>query len=136
MMRRLVLAWLVTVAGATQASAQRGTFEVGLFPNVSYFDRSLVVGQGQAGPGGRLGYFIPNNLAVEGEGAWVPAEGRDGVRVSYIPFRARLALNTNPIGHIGFLIGAGYVHSMLKRDYDFSDDGATGSVGVRLGLGE
>jgi outer membrane protein OmpA-like peptidoglycan-associated protein len=136
MMRRLVLAWLVTVAGATQASAQRGTFEVGLFPNVSYFDRSLVVGQGQAGPGGRLGYFITNNLAVEGEGAWVPAEGRDGVRVSYIPFRARLALNTNPIGHIGFLIGAGYVHSMLKRDYDFSDDGATGSVGVRLGLGE
>jgi outer membrane protein OmpA-like peptidoglycan-associated protein len=136
-MRRLVLALLATIAGATEAAAQqRGTFELGLFPHVSYFDRSLVINQGRAGPGGRLGFFFTDNLAVEGEAAWVPTDGRAGADVSYIPLRARLMLNTNPSGHVGFFIGGGYVHSMLKRDYDLSDDGATGSVGVRLGLGE
>jgi outer membrane protein OmpA-like peptidoglycan-associated protein len=135
-MRRLVLALLATTAGATQAAAQRGTFEVGLFPNVSYFDRSLVINQGSAGPGGRLGFFITDHLAIEGEGAWVPAEGRGGVDVSYVPLRAKVALNAWTGEHVGFLIAAGYVHSMLKRDYDFSDDGATGSIGMRLGLGE
>ena len=135
-MRRLVLALLATIAGATNAAAQRGTFEVGLFPHISYFDRSLVITQGRAGPGGRLGYFITDHLAVEAEGAWVPTEGRDGADVSYIPLRAKLALNAQASEHVGFLIAGGYVHSMLKRDYDFSDDGVTGSVGVRLGLGE
>jgi outer membrane protein OmpA-like peptidoglycan-associated protein len=135
-MRRLVLALLATTMGATQAAAQRGTFEVGLFPNISYFDRSLVISQGSAGPGARLGFFITDHLAIEGEGAWVPAEGRGGVDVSYVPLRAKLALNAWAGEYVGFLIAGGYVHSMLKRDYDLSDDGVTGSVGMRLGLGE
>ena len=45
-----------------------------LFPQISYFDRSLVMTQGRAGPGARLGYFFTDHLAIEAEGAWVPAE--------------------------------------------------------------
>ena len=136
-MRRLVLSALVTMGVAASAAAQEaGTFEVGLFPHVSYFDRSLVLNQGSAGPGGRLGYFITDHIAVEAEAAWVPTEGRGTVDVSYIPLRAKLALNARAGEHVGFILAGGYVHSMLKREYDLSDDGATGSIGVRLGLGD
>ncbi|HET9040839.1 MAG TPA: OmpA family protein [Gemmatimonadales bacterium] len=136
-MRRTALALLATVAVVSEASAQeKGAFEVGLFPQISYFDRSLIISQGRAGPGARLGYFFTDHLAIEGEGAWVPAEGRDGSDVSYITLRGKLAYNVMSGEHVGFVFGAGYVQSLYKRDYDFSDAGATGSVGVRLGLGD
>jgi outer membrane protein OmpA-like peptidoglycan-associated protein len=135
-MRRRVLSVLATLAAVSPAAAQqRGTFEVGLFPQVSYFDRSLIITQGRAGPGARLGFFFTNHLAVEGEGAWVPAEGALGVDVSYITLRGKLALNVPAGEHVGFILGAGYVQSLYKRDYDLSDAGATASAGVRLGLG-
>jgi outer membrane protein OmpA-like peptidoglycan-associated protein len=38
--------------------------------------------------------------------------------------------------HVGLVFGAGYVHTLYRKDYDLSDHGATGSVGVRLGLGD
>ena len=64
-MRRFVLSLLVSMAAAGQATAQqKGSFELGLFPNVSYFDRSLVMVQGRAGPGARLGYFFNDHLAL------------------------------------------------------------------------
>ena len=136
-MRRIALVLLATVAVVSTASAQRkGAFEVGLFPQISYFDRSLVIVQARTGPGARLGYFFTDHLALEAEGAWVPAEGKGGVDVSYIPLRAKLALNA-PIGeHAGVLFGAGYVQSLYKRDYDLSDAGVTGSMGIRLGVGD
>jgi outer membrane protein OmpA-like peptidoglycan-associated protein len=137
MMHRIVLALLATVAVVSKVSAQqKGAFEIGLFPNISYFDRSLVLVQGRTGPGARLGYFFTDQLAIEAEGAWVPVEGRDGVDVSYIPLRAKLAFNALAGEHFGFVFGAGYVQSLYKRDYDLSDAGATGSLGVRLGLGD
>ncbi len=136
-MRRLALVLLATVAVVSTASAQRrGAFEVGLFPQISYFDRSLVITQGRAGPGARLGYFFTDHLAIEAEGAWVPAKGRAATDVSYIPLRAKLALNALAGEHVGFVLGAGYVQSLYKRDYDLSDAGVTGSVGIRLGVGE
>jgi OOP family OmpA-OmpF porin len=137
MMRRIALVLLATVAVVSTASAQRkGAFEVGLFPQISYFDRSLVIVQARTGPGARLGYFFTDHLALEAEGAWVPAEGKGGVDVSYIPLRAKLVLNA-PIGeHAGVLFGAGYVQSLYKRDYDLSDAGVTGSAGLRLGVGD
>jgi outer membrane protein OmpA-like peptidoglycan-associated protein len=136
MMRRFVLVLLATVAVASKATAQRaGQVEFGLFPQVSYFDRSLVISQGRAGPGARLGIFLSDHLAVEAEGAYVPADGRFGTNVSYIPFRAKLALNVPAGEHVGLIFGAGYVHTLYRKDYDLSDKGATGSVGLRLGLG-
>jgi outer membrane protein OmpA-like peptidoglycan-associated protein len=137
MMRRIALVLLATIAVVPMASAQqKGAFEVGLFPQLSYFDRSLVIEQAKAGPGARLGYFFTDHLAIEAEGAWVPAKGKDRVDLSYIPLRAKLALNALAGEHVGFVLGAGYVQSLYKRDYDLSDAGVTGSVGIRLGLGD
>jgi len=136
-MRRRVLSLLATLAAVSQAAAQQaGTFEVGLFPQVSYFDKTLIMSQGRAGPGARLGYHFTDHLGIEAEGAFVPAEGRAGAQVSYIPLRAKLALNVPAGEHVGLVFGAGYVQSLYKRDYDLSDKGVTGSAGVRLGLGE
>ena len=70
-MRRFVLAAAGDHGGplASAAAQQAGTFEVGLFPHISYFDRSLVHDPGVGpGPGARLGYFITDHLAVEAEG--------------------------------------------------------------------
>jgi outer membrane protein OmpA-like peptidoglycan-associated protein len=135
-MRSAVLTLLTATAVVSQSAAQQaGTFEVGLFPNVSYFDRSLRMDQAKAGPGGRLGLFVTDHLAVEAEGAWVPAEGALDADVSYIPLKAKLALNVPAGEHTGFIFGAGFVHTLYKRDYDLSDNGATGSICVRLGLG-
>jgi outer membrane protein OmpA-like peptidoglycan-associated protein len=137
MMRRIALVLLATVAVVPMASAQqKGAFEVGLFPQLSYFDRSLVIEQAKAGPGARLGYFFTDHLAIEAEGAWVPAKGRDRVDVSYTPLRAKLAFNARAGEHVGFILGVGYVQSLYKRDYDLSDAGVTGSVGIRLGSGD
>ena len=95
-----------------------------------------MITQGRAGPGARLGVFFTDHLAIEAEGAYVPAEGRNGVDVSYIPLRAKLALNALASEHLGFMFGAGLVHTLYKKDYDLSDNGATGSIGIRLGLGD
>jgi outer membrane protein OmpA-like peptidoglycan-associated protein len=135
-MRSVALTFLAALAVVSESAAQQaGTFEVGLFPHLSYFDRSLRINQGKAGPGARLGLFLTNHLAVEAEGAWVPADGALGSDVSYLPLRGKLALNVPAGEHTGIIFGAGFVHTLYRRDYHLSDNGATGSVGVRLGLG-
>jgi outer membrane protein OmpA-like peptidoglycan-associated protein len=138
MMRRYALALLATVAASAEAYGQQaGTFELGLFGNVSYFDKSLDFDQGQAGPGARLGYHFSDHLAVEAEGAWVPVvRDSDAVDVSYLPIRGRLAYNFSTGEHSSMSLGAGYVHNEYGRDVDESDDGGTGSIGLRLGTGE
>jgi len=91
-MRVYALALFATVAVAADMQGQQaGTIELGLFPQVSYFDRSLRLQQGRAGPAARLGFFFTDHLAVEGEGAWVPNKAPNDSDVSYIPLRARLA---------------------------------------------
>lgn len=136
-MRRYALALLATVAASAEAHGQQaGTLELGVFANVSYFDKSLDLDQGQAGPGARLGYHFSDHFAVEGEGAWVPVvRDSDDVDVSYIPIRARVAYNVATSEHTSLTFGAGYVHNKYGRDVDGSDDGATASIGLRLGTG-
>ncbi len=135
-MRSSALALVATVALVSHAAGQQaGTIELGLFPHLSYFDNSLRLDQGQAGPGGRIGFFLTNHLAVEGEAAWVPVSAPNDSNVSYIPLRARLAYNVTG-EHIGLVLGGGFVHSMYRRDRSVSDNGATGTVGLRLGLGD
>ena len=56
--------------------------------------------------------------------------------VSYIPLRAKLALNVPAGEHVGLHVRRRVRAVALKRDYDLSDAGVTGSVGVRLGLGD
>jgi outer membrane protein OmpA-like peptidoglycan-associated protein len=136
-MRVYALALFATFALASDVQGQQaGTVELGLFPQVSYFDRSLRLEQGRAGPGARVGFFLTDHFAVEGEGAWVPNTAPNDSDVSYVPLRAKLAYNISAGEHVGFILGGGFVHTMYRRDRHVSDNGATGSAGIRLGLGD
>jgi outer membrane protein OmpA-like peptidoglycan-associated protein len=108
-------------------------FEVGLFGQVSYFDRSLGLKQAQIGPGVRFALFPVPQLDIEAEGAFVPANGRLG-RVHYIPARIRLVYNAARGDHGGFFVGGGVVHDEFGHDADFHDNGFTGVVGGRVGV--
>ncbi len=136
-MRRYALALLATVAASAEAYGQNaGSFELGLFPQLSYWDKSLGLDQGQAGPGARIGYHFTDHFSIEAEGAYVPATREsDDADASYIPIRGRLAYNLHAGEHSGLIFGAGFVYSKYGKDLDFKDNGATGSIGLRLGLG-
>src|SRR5262245_55611609 len=140
MMRRLTVVCTALAAVTTAAHAQqKGVLEIGAFADVAYFDNSLRFDQPEVGPGGRLGYFFTDHVAVEGEGAWVPGNvGPNGQNVDYIPLRIGLAYNTGSPKGLGALIGAGYTHTMYKPDGgdNVSDDGPYGKIGVRLGAGD
>ena len=136
-MRRHVLTLAATFALASTAQAQRaGTFEVGLFPNVAYFDKTLRLDQGSAGPGGRLGFFITEHWLIEAEGSYTPTDAVNGdARIAHVPIRGRVAYNIPAGEHSGVILGAGYAYTMYRRDADFEDSGPTASAGLRLGLG-
>jgi outer membrane protein OmpA-like peptidoglycan-associated protein len=119
---------------APSAAAQSaGTFELGLFGQASYFDRSLGLEQGRGGPGVRIGLFALPNIDLEAEGAFVPTDGPVG-HVYYFPLRGRIVLNIPTGEHGGFFFGGGYVRNEYRHDADFHDDGITGLVGARVGL--
>ena len=138
MMRRHVFVLAATAALASTAQAQRaGTFEVGLFPNIAYFDKTLRLDQGSAGPGGRLGFFITENWMIEAEGSYTPTDPVVGEgRIAHVPIRGRVAYNFPAGEHSAFILGAGYAYTMYRRDADFEDSGPTASAGLRLGLGD
>jgi outer membrane protein OmpA-like peptidoglycan-associated protein len=137
MMRRSLVALVVALVAASESHAQRaGTFEVGLFPTIAYFDKSLHLNTAKAGPGARLGFFLTDRLAIEAEGSWVPTNASNDVEVKYMPLHARLVLNLPASEHVGVLIGAGYGHSRFRDGIRLSDHGVSGNAGVRLGLGD
>ncbi len=123
---------------AAEARAQSaGALELGLFGNVAYFDRTLRLDQGSAGPGARLGFFITDNWMIEGEGSWTPTDvaGGAGFRVSYIPLRGRIAYNFRAGESTSLILGGGYAYTMYRDDADFEDSGPTASAGIRMGEG-
>ena len=137
-MRKSALALAVALVAASEAQAQRaGTFEVGVFPTIAYFDRALRLNQAKGGPGARIGYFLSDRLAIEAEGSWVPTNGPNDVDVKYMPLHARVVLNFPASEHVGVLLGGGYTHTRFRDGgYRLSDHGVTGNAGVRLGLGD
>jgi outer membrane protein OmpA-like peptidoglycan-associated protein len=137
MMRRFVVALIVAFLAASEAQAQTaGTFEVGLFPTIAYFDRTLHLNQATAGPGARIGFFVTDRLAIEAEGSWVPTDAPSDVDVKYMPLHARLVLNFPASEHVGVLIGGGYSHTRFRDGIRLSDHGVSGNAGIRLGLGD
>jgi outer membrane protein OmpA-like peptidoglycan-associated protein len=137
MMRRLGLVLVTALVGASDLPAQRaGTFEVGLFPTIAYFDKSLRLNQATAGPGARIGFFLTDRLAIEADGSWVPTNSANGLDVKYMPLHARLVANFPAGEYVGLLLGAGYAHSRYRDEYKLSDHGVTGGAGIRLGLGD
>src|SRR5919108_6624446 len=117
MMRKLALVFAAALSAASHLHAQRaGTFEVGVFPTIAYFDRTLHFNQAKAGPGARIGFFLTDRIAVEAEGSWVPTNAPNDLDVKYMPLHARLVYN-HPAGeHVGLLVGVGYSHTRFRDE--------------------
>ncbi|HET7470215.1 MAG TPA: OmpA family protein [Gemmatimonadales bacterium] len=132
--RTLAALMLLSFGSAAAARAQgTGTFELGGFGQVSYFDRSLHATQARGGAGALLGFFLTRRLELQGQGAFVPTDNREG-HVYYIPLRAHLLYNLPTGEHTALFLGAGYVHNEYRHDMDASDDGGSAIAGLRLGL--
>ena len=127
------------LATAAPSLAQSpGTFEIGGFGRYTVFDDALNL-EDKPGGGGTLGIFFVRNLAIEAEAAYTSTnrEGPTSVTVSNTPVRGRLTYHL-PLGGYASAVrlGAGYVRNMYGEDEDLDDDGATGVLGLRVGLGE
>jgi outer membrane protein OmpA-like peptidoglycan-associated protein len=136
-MRVQGIALALSLTMATAAGAQSsGAFEINGFGRYTKFDDTLNLDD-KVGGGGSLGIFLLKNLALEAEGAYTKTDGPLGTSVSNTPLRGRLTYHI-PLGGYGSAIrlGGGYVRNMYREDQSFDDDGVTGVVGIRLGVGE
>jgi outer membrane protein OmpA-like peptidoglycan-associated protein len=112
---------------------QGGSIELGAFGTYTFFDSSLNFDDGIGG-GGRLGFYLLSGLALEAEASYGTADW-NGATISHVPFRARLLYDQALAGNVAFLLGAGFVHNEYGKDIEGADNGVTGLVGIRLGLG-
>ena len=110
-------------------------------PRYAFFDDDLNL-EDKVGGGGALGIFLVRNLALEAEGAFTSTNTETGptVDVDNTPIRGRLTYHIPLGGYASAIrIGAGYVRNMYSGDVDaldVDDDGATGVLGLRVGLGK
>jgi outer membrane protein OmpA-like peptidoglycan-associated protein len=136
--RAFVLFGSLLATAAPSLAQSPGTFEIGGFGRYTVFDDALNL-EDKLGGGGTLGIFVVRNLAIEAEGAYTSThpEGATSVDVSNTPARGRLTYHI-PLGGYASAVrlGAGYVRNMYGQDADLDDDGVTGVLGLRVGLGE
>jgi outer membrane protein OmpA-like peptidoglycan-associated protein len=135
--RGLTTALLFT--SVTVASAQTaGSYEINGFSRYTRFDNTLSLDH-RFGGGGSLGFFLLSNLALEAEGAYTyraPTTDGLGTSVTNLALRGRLSYHIPLGGNASSIrLGAGYVRNLYRKDASFDDDGFTGIVGLRLGLG-
>jgi outer membrane protein OmpA-like peptidoglycan-associated protein len=132
--RGLTVALLLITA--TAASAQTaGSYEIDGFGRNTRFDDALALNN-RFGGGGALGFFVLSNLALEAEGAYTATRDPLNFSVTNIPLRGRLSYHIPLGGNASSIrLGAGYVRNLYRKDISFDDDGFTGIVGLRVGLG-
>ena len=139
--RALVLFGSLLVTAVPSFAQSPGTFEIGGFARYAFFDDDLNL-EDKVGGGGGLGIFLARNLAIEAEGAFTSTNTETGttVDVDNTPIRGRLTYHIPLGGYASAIrIGAGYVRNMYSSDVealDVDDDGATGVLGLRVGLGK
>lgn len=135
-MRMHVLVLAAVIGGVSELAAQRrGTFEIGAFPTIGYYDQTLNLNQARVGPGVRLGYFLTDRIALEAEGSWVPTNAPNDVDVKYMPLHARLAYNFPAGKGVLFHLGGGYSYTRFREGIRFDDHGPGANAGLRLGVG-
>lgn len=136
--RRFVLTVLTAAVAAAPVAAQSGgTLELGGFGRMTWFDSKLGLDDG-GGVGGRLGFFVVRNIAIEADASYtsVPVSALGDGDVTHIPVHAGLSWNL-PVGeHTALLVGGRYVYNKYGKDADETDNGLGGVLGLRLGMGD
>jgi outer membrane protein OmpA-like peptidoglycan-associated protein len=132
--RTVAVVALMSGLAASLPAQSAGTIEFGGFGRYTKFDQSLGLDNAY-GAGGYLGVFIAPGLAIEGTGGYLPTTGPFIPDGTLIPLRAQLVYGRPLVGSLGVMMGAGYVHNIYGKAANYSDDGASGLFGLRLGLG-
>jgi len=135
-MRKLsvVAAGLAAVLSSPLSAQTGGTVEIGAFGRFVHLDSDLHF-ESEPGFGGRLGWFVRDNLSIEADIARNDNTAENGADVKNNPIHARLVY-TLPMGKAtGFMIGAGYTYNTFTGSYDENKSGAGGLLGFRLGMG-
>jgi outer membrane protein OmpA-like peptidoglycan-associated protein len=125
---------LLSAAAMPLQGQQAGAVEIGGFGRYTKFESKLNF-DNKIGVGGRLGVFVLNNLAIEGDASYTKTKSQGGLAIKYIPIHARLVYNVPVAERSAILIGAGYVRNLFRENYRETNSGVGGLVGVRVGLG-
>ncbi len=135
--RRSFAALAIGLAAVTPPAAAQlpGTVELGVMGRFTIFDNPLGLAD-QPGVGGRFGFFVARNIAVEGDASYTETDLGVGGRASYIPIHARLVWNPPLHPRVALLVGAGYVRNEYRMDVNASDNGIAGVLGLRVRLSE
>jgi outer membrane protein OmpA-like peptidoglycan-associated protein len=133
--RGLITALLLTTTATAAGAQTAGSYEINGFGRYTRFDNTLGPAD-KFGGGGSLGFFMLTNLALEAEAAYTTTNDALANSITNIPLRGRLSYHL-PLGGNGTSVrmGVGYVRNLYRDGVSFDDDGYTGIVGLRLGLG-
>jgi outer membrane protein OmpA-like peptidoglycan-associated protein len=132
--RGLITALLLTTATAAGAQSA-GSYEINGFGRYTRFESTLSP-DNTFGGGAALGFFVLRNIALEAEAAYTPTNDALANSITNIPLRGRLSYHIPLSGNATSIrIGAGYVRNLYRDAVSLDDDGYTGIVGLRLGLG-
>jgi outer membrane protein OmpA-like peptidoglycan-associated protein len=132
--RGLITALLLTTATAAGAQSA-GSYEINGFGRYTRFESTLSPDI-TFGGGASLGFFVLRNIALEAEAAYTPTNDALANSITNIPLRGRLSYHIPLSGNATSIrIGAGYVRNLYRDAVSLDDDGYTGIVGLRLGLG-
>lgn len=126
-------AMLAAIAVPLQAQ-QQGQVEIGVHGRWAEVDDRLGL-DGGIGPGGRLGVFLTNWFALEGEFEQVRMDrdvssgGIPAGKYDYTPLYVRGSFNFGVAPRTSLIAGLGYA----RQDYDFEvKDAASGLLGLRF----
>ncbi len=130
-----LFAGVLVLAGAMPVQAQQaGTVEIGAFGRYTKFESKLNF-DNRFGVGGRLGVFVIQHLAVEGDVTYTRTKSQGGLELRHTPIHARLIYNIPVNEKAAVLLGAGYVRNLFRASYRETEGGFGGLLGVRFGLG-
>ncbi len=128
------VAALMLLALGSPATAQRaGAVELGAFGRFTKFENKLNFDD-RFGVGGRLGVFVLQNLAVEGDVLYVRTKSETGLELRHTPIHARLIYHVPFADNTAFLVGAGYVRNIFRANYRETNDGVGALLGIRFPL--
>ena len=141
------VAAIALLAVAPLAAQSKGTFEIGGFGRYTdYTNAYLIRGpdDNRIGGGGRIGYFVGNNLALELTGSLNPTDLRGNQAnvpstigaisrpLRATPISAHLVYNAPLSGLFSLMVGAGPSYTKLTKGIDEGYMGVGGMVGLRV----
>lgn len=153
-MRRVGLVMIASFVAASTLAAQdkgidKGTVEIGAFGRVVKYPTNAYQIHGNfgdhAGVGGRIGFFVARNVALEVDGSYnetdlvanqplIPATANNYpvARLQYLPFHLDIVYNAPLSEHAFWMFGAGASYNKLAASIKRNDVGFGGMTGLRL----